>query len=273
MCEHPIMNNGRLIQQEHKRAEAYESELKLDKDQDSGLVYLTPDNAAKIEARIHLNPRYKKTVDDSNEKSTKFIIRQLKEGKLLYNKDNIEEIIKRINSENSTRMSKDEMGEIAGRIIKSASTKDILMKMLKEKDYSLIDEIAKPINTTTKDKKKERNRSNFSFATKFCHYMCFYLFEGEDWQDNYSIYDNIVINVLPDYINNRKSQDILLPFNKDKDIPPSKYYKKYQDLIGDILKENGNRISRNAFDHIMWYYTKTRKSVESADSNSNQRNE
>ena len=88
MCEHPIMNNGRLIQQEHKRAEAYESELKLDKDQDSGLVYLTPDNAAKIEARIHLNPRYKKTVDDSNEKSTKFIIRQLKEGKLLYNKDN-----------------------------------------------------------------------------------------------------------------------------------------------------------------------------------------
>ena len=191
---------------------------------------------------------------------------------MLYNRETIEAIIKRINSENSTRMSNPEMEKIAERIVDHASTKDILMNMLKGKKYSLIDIIAETINTTTNGNKKERNRSNFSFATKFCHYMCFYLFEGEDWQDNYSIYDNIVIKVLPDYAKSFGTEYDLKPFNKSKK-NPIEYYEEYQKCIDNILKESGNKISRNAFDHIMWYYTKTRKNVESTKSNNNQEDE
>lgn len=266
-----MCNNRTLIQREKEYAKDLISGLKLRKEGD--LVYLTLENAAKIEARIHLNPRYEKTVDDSNEKSAKHFIKQMKDAAPSdYNEGSIGMIIKRINSENSTRMSIDEMGEIARRIIKHASTKDILMNILKEKNYSLIDEIAKPINTKIKDSDKERNRSNFSFATKFCHYMCFYLFEGEECQDNFSIYDNIVIDVLPDYAKFFETKCDLKSFNKSKK-SPSEYYKEYQNCIGDILKKSGNAISRNAFDHIMWYYTKTRKNVESTKSNSNQLDE
>lgn len=268
MCEQSKKN---LIQQEQERASKYKSELDLEKDGD--LVLLTPENAAKIGARILLNPRYEKTVDETNENSAMFCIKQLKEGNFPYTKGNMETIIRRINSENSTRMSDDEMEEIAKRIVENASTKEELITILKKKDYSLIDEIAKTINTTTKDKKKERKRVNFSFATKFYHYMSFYLFEGKKWQDFYSIYDNIVIHLLPDYAKYLKIKCDLKPFNKNNAQKPSEYYEKYQALIGEILEKDGNKISRQAFDHIMWYYTKTKKDENPADPNSDQTDE
>ena len=154
---------------------------------------------------------------------------------------------------------------------------------MKNKNYPLIDIIAKSIKVKTKDKEgkecKERNRVNFSFATKFCHYMCFYLFEGRKWQDFYSIYDNIVINVIPEYedlfgirIQNH-DQNKLKPFNKNEWKTPSEYYKIFQVRIGKILVKNGNKISRNAFDHIMWYYTKTRKDKESEETNNDRTDE
>lgn len=261
-------NNETLIQQEQRQAREYKSGLDLEKD--GNLVLLTPENAAKIGARILLNPRYERTLDETNENSTRFFINQLKEGQMLYNKDNIETIIRRINSENSTRMSDGEMVEIAHRIVGLATTKEELITFLKNKDYSLIDAIAKNIKTQTKGK-KERNRVNFSFATKFYHYMSFYLFEGEkEYQDNYSIYDNIVIDIIPDYASFFNIECELKPFNKKRAILPSEYYKKYQDLIGDILKKNGNRITRNAFDHIMWYYTKTKKDENPMNANDDQ---
>jgi len=60
--------------------------------------------------------------------------------------------------------------------------------------YKLLDIIAKKTGATI------RPRENKSFASKFCHYACFYLFEGMDEQDNYSIYDSILKNALPLYI-------------------------------------------------------------------------
>ena len=44
--------------------------------------------------------------------------------------------------------------------------------------------------------------------------------------------------------------------------PKNKDYAKYQDIIKTILdnaeKESGIRISRNGFDHLIWYYYKGR---------------
>jgi hypothetical protein len=93
--------------------------------------------------------------------------------------------------------------------------------------------------------------------------MCFYLFEGEKAQDNYSIYDNIVINVLPNYM--KKGEKALPSFNKYNEGNASRYYEKYQKTIDIILENNPELISRNAFDHIMWYYTKTKTDQEQAE--------
>ncbi|MBR4254584.1 MAG: hypothetical protein IKQ16_05795 [Lentisphaeria bacterium] len=277
MSEQSEKNGGILIRQEQELAKKFISGLELEYYKDSKLVCLTKENAAKIGARILLNPRYEKTVDKTNTESAKHFIEELKKDKSLYKKKTIESIIRRINSENSTRMSRIEMEKIAKKIIKNASTLKEMKDMLKKKDYPLIDIIAKSIKVKTKDKEdkegKERNRVNFSFATKFCHYMCFYLFEGRIWQDFYSIYDNIVINVLPDYAIFFGTKYALKPFNKSKIEKPSDYYREYQKCIGDILKKNGNKISRNAFDHIMWYYTKTRKDGETEESNNDQTDE
>lgn len=43
-----------------------------------------------------------------------------------------------------------------------------------------------------------------SFASKFCHYTCFCLFEDEEEQDNYSNYDSVVRKMLPEYIKHFK---------------------------------------------------------------------
>lgn len=254
-------NNHILIQQEHESANEYISTMELEKQ--DGLVLLTKANAAKIEAMIHLNPRYGKTVDKTNTNSAMYSINELKNNEKLYDQNHIQEIIKRINRENSTRLSEEETAELAARVISSNKTFKKLKENLKKKDYSLIDVLADSVTTKTKTG-KDRRRKNFSFATKFCHYMCFYLFEREEAQDNYSIYDNIVINVLPDYM--KKGEKALTPFNKYNKGKPSDYYKEYQSIIDIILEYNKEKISRNAFDHIMWYYTKTQTDQEQTES-------
>jgi len=265
MSEQSEKNGGILIRQEQERANEFRESF-LDMDQERRIVHLTQDNAVKIEALIHFNPRYSNTVDKNNTKSAMALIKKLKEKDSIYTKDQIQGIIERINFENSTRMSDDEMKEIARRVFECANTKEDLFDKLKSKDYPLICIIADNVETTNPKNGKKRNRVNFSFATKFCHYMCFYLFEGEKDQDNYSIYDNIVINVIPEY------EDMLgiepkelLPFNKktDKGNNASKYYSKFQKRIDAILDKNYEdhrvMLSRYTFDHILWYSSKTVK--------------
>lgn len=99
---------------------------------------------------------------------------------------------------------------------------------------------------------KYYNRDNISFASKFCHYVCFYVFEGTASQDNYSIWDNVVKDVLPNYL---AGYDLDANVNLDD-------YATYRESINSILeaisKKNGRTISRNGFDHLLWYYHKGR---------------
>ncbi len=240
--------NETLIQRERKRVEEYlDRFIKKDK---KGHVRLTEDNATKIEALIRFNPRYGKTTNEENDKCAMSLIKKLKTDERLYKDgEHIRNIIGRINSENSTRMSTNDMDDLRDIIV--GIPKDDLLKMLKNDngEYELIDILARET--------KQDKRANFSFATKFCHYMCFYLFDEEKekkYQDNYSIYDNNVINTISDY---RKNKEKIPRYDKESTKEsPAQYYKNYQIIIDKILARKHDKISRNAFDHILWYCLK-----------------
>ena len=92
-----------------------------------------------------------------------------------------------------------------------------------------------------------RGRRNPSFASKFCHYACFHLFEGLPEQDSYSIYDNVIRKVL-----HRYAEKYNVKHGNLAD------YRNYRKTIDEIIKASGSNISRNGFDHLLWYYHKGR---------------
>lgn len=105
-----------------------------------------------------------------------------------------------VDAENSTHINADKVGrkEITDRIVQY---KDDLLELLKDtKKYPLIGILSKKTNPNEAGNTSPA-RKNFSFATKFCHYACFYIFENKDvaYRDSYSIYDYIVSNALKTY--------------------------------------------------------------------------
>ena len=112
-------------------------------------------------------------------------------------------------------------------------------------------------------KKKGTNRSNLSFASKFCSYASIFL----KTKIEYSKYDNVVASHLSDYIklylndnSTKKSKYKQDATNKKKSRDTLQYtidiYSTYYKLIGDIidsLHKQNIFINRNEFDHIVWY--------------------
>jgi hypothetical protein len=110
-------------------------------------------------------------------------------------------------------------------------------------------------------------RKNFSFATKFCHYCALYLLT-EDKRDSFSIFDSVMEKSLPQYIRaneklrtNQKFSDFVSRNALQKKVKSlnsptdfSDFYKKYQGVIDALIGDSG--ISRNGFDHIVWYSSK-----------------
>lgn len=166
-----------------------------------------------------------------------------------------------VDAENSTHINADKVGrkEITDRIV---NYKDDLLELLKDtKNYPLIETLSKKTNPNEAGNTNPA-RKNFSFATKFCHYACFYIFENKDveYRDSYSIYDYIVSNALTTYYG---FEDIKPSENdsNEKQFFVEKY-RNYQTFI-DNLRDNAakeykesNPVSRNGFDHLLWYYYK-----------------
>ena len=165
----------------------------------------------------------------------------------------IYEVISAIDRENSTHLTADKNAskyEGAGRkelSIKIARRLKSLREILRDrkKGMKLIDKLA--------EKTADGNgRQNYSFATKFCHYACFYLLQGLPEQDNYSIYDDVLGKSLPAYMEYYK----LNKYTQEN----FKSYKIYSEVIDAIREkaaiETGYLISRNGFDHLLWYYHK-----------------
>lgn len=230
------------------------------------LVKLTQDNVAKVESIIRTDSNYSsfKEANYSNDKYSPYWIRemgkhlgQIKEEKKEDDFEKIvENVVEKIDKENGTHLTADCIKDENGTIKKSARDfmKDqiiacyknkTLLNYLKNPDFNkenLIRILSEPTGI------KGKGRSHLSFASKFCHYSCYHLFSGEKEQDNYSIYDRYVREALPFYLKKYEINNIKIT---DKST-----YKEYQQAIDAILKKADEKISRNGFDHLVWYYFK-----------------
>ncbi len=221
------------------------------------MAKLTRENVAKAEAMIRNDSAYIRSSDINaapNEKyggSTAYWMTQLK-GVLIDGQENklysYEEIIKgaveAVDRENSTHLNSDNCGrqEITERICRFECNE--LIKCLKAPEYKdmlLIREISRVTSA------KKRARTNISFASKFCHYACFYLFEGTEFQDNYPIYDRILKTVLVWYLDYYSIDHFDL-----------RTYKGYREAVDSVIFASRGNISRNGFDHLLWYFHKGR---------------
>lgn len=226
------------------------------------LVVLSFENVCKAEAMIKNDSKYGKASDENAGRrgsylgSTAYWFNQMKP--LLDDlsipsddekwKEVVKEVVCSIDRENSTHLNADGVGrdEITKRIV---SNKDDLIEMLKDKDnLELFNLIQKETNPGDN---KHHSRINTSFASKFCHYACLYLFEGQPEQDNYSIYDNVIREVLP-----------LYAAKYGVEVENLRDYVEYSRVIDAIRnavsKETGYELSRNGFDHLLWYFHKGR---------------
>ena len=224
--------------------------------QGNTLAKLTRDNVAIVEAMIRNDSAYIHSTDVSaapvyNRKgevkyggSSAYWMTLLKRSLLDNVSDSVytyEQIIKgaveAVDRENSTHLNADKCGrqEITERIYRFDRKE--FVKCLKNPDYNDMALIREISRTTSA---KERARSNLSFASKFCHYACFYVFEGTEYQDNYSIYDGILKTVLPLYLGYYKIE-------RNYDLSD---YKDYRLAVDSIREASRIEISRNGFDHL-----------------------
>ena len=153
-----------------------------------------------------------------------------------YSAESLDTLCKTINAENSTHLREHERKAIVKMILNQCKDINSFKKRLKDKNYALVYDIR-----ALKESYENRNtiRANYSFATKFCHYSCYYLFKDDKSRDLYPIYDS----VISDYV----KKSIVYKNSKNRDLND---YKNYVNIIDEIIKDK--EISRNGFDHLIW---------------------
>lgn len=192
----------------------------------------------------------------------------------------IEGAVISIDITNSTRMSDEERRELADRIIVDlgfSSPEESAQAVLEE----LKERLMVPFDPDSGDPHNGKNhlfailvketsigRMNISFASKFCSYGYGYLIGGEN---PYSRYDNVVSGFLSSYMDvygypgdkkPRKNSYKISQCKQERN-DPYKYrldvYRNYCFVIGyiiDSLKKEGIILTRDEFDHIIWYSQK-----------------
>lgn len=276
------MNMDTKISEEINQSKKYLLELV---DENIKIPKLTIDNVAKVEAMIQTDSRYSNNSNEYRGNTSAKFFNNLKEIEKNMSEENLDKnkykiasiifkLVSAIDRENSTHLNsnlknsnKKEGGcfKIANAILKI--DKKILLDHLQNPEASL----SQPEGLFRKIEAKETGgRINTSFASKFCHYACFNLFNDKN-RDNYSIYDAVIRRALPVYIkyykNNEQLSEILKKIEKKK-FNLEKYkmlyldYADFQKVIDAVIKASGNVISRNGFDHLLWYYFKGKNEDE-----------
>ena len=221
---------------------------------------LSRDNVAIIEAMIQHDSAYINSTNVESEKSTAHCMIEFKKAVFSNNKtidfNIILDAVVAVDRDNTTHLNSDGGGrkEISERIHQLSTDK--LVKFLYDPigtNYELIDIICKKTNS---ERKPQRN---ISFASKFCHYAAFYFFEGNPQQDNFSIYDKVLQINLPRYLKFYGIEADIKTVEKEKNRDG---YVSYQKAVDAVIKASGSRISRNGFDHLVWYYYKGRKEMD-----------
>lgn len=243
-----------IIQKEEESSKQY-SITTLRTKEGIELAELTHNNVALVEAMISYDSDYSNSGNTESETSSAYWLTKLKKEVFGNNKSKsdyrkiIENCVQYIDSENSTHLNADGVGrkQMTERLVKLDKAKLVeYLRNPEKENYKLIEILAEK---TVPEDSKYHGRKNFSFATKFCHYACFYLFEGQQEQDNFSIYDSIVAEHLPDYAKHFKTE-LKKGYNLN--------YKAYITSIDAIRAKGKELISRNGFDHLLWYFHKAR---------------
>ncbi|MEE8717352.1 MAG: hypothetical protein SOI24_09990 [Coriobacteriales bacterium] len=177
--------------------------------------------------------------------------------------DDVERIINQIDAANSTHLaSQGRTKGGKGRELTAGVICGIknLKERLSEGDDSLVDEIAKGGG---------KNKYNFSFASKFCAYVC--LFARDIGQDKYCIYDNVVSQVLPYYAYLYADEKTVQKYSHPKRGKVSTVvdrltrqqhdYTSYRKLVDAVIaginqQGMGPSITYADFDQLVWYYFK-----------------
>lgn len=243
-----------LIQEEQKASRKFFIKT-LKTEEGIEIAELTHENVALVEAMIRYDSDYSNSSNTESNTSSAYWLMELKKEVIEKNKSEfhyskiIENCVQYIDSENSTHLTADGVGrkQMSERLMKLDRAKLVEYLRYPEKEnYKLIEILTEK---TVPEESKYYGRRNFSFATKFCHYACFYLFEGQQEQDNFSIYDSIVVKNLPDYAKYFKTE-----LKEDY----KSNYKVYITTIDAIRAKGKELISRNGFDHLLWYFHKAR---------------
>lgn len=231
--------------------------LKVEK---NGLIELSRFNVALVENMIRTDNRYRKSFDKDAKPegkyngSSAYWFTRLNENL----EKNLQYVINALDIENSTHLNSDSVGrkELTNRLIERYKNVDELKADLQKTDkyIELIDELATKTNPSVEKywmesrnpNKKYNARRNLSFASKFCHYASYYLL-GDEYKDEFSIYDEVIKRKLPEYLKYYK-----VPFERRA----FDDYIKYNQLIGELLNKLDERISRRGFDQLIWYYYK-----------------
>ena len=242
------------IEQERKASLKYD--LKCNSNNQE-LVELTQDNVARVEAMIRHDSDYSNSGNEKSSTSSAYCFKKLSNVLIKKEKISVEEYKKIIfecvsvvDRENSTHLNADGVGreEMTSRIVQ-IDKKQLLayLQFPTKNQYKLVDILSEKTHPTDATKKA---RENFSFTSKFCHYACMYIFKGRDEQDNFSIFDSIVSMHMPKYA---QYYNIPLPINYKK------CYADYIATIDKIIKASGDVVSRDGFDHLLWYFHKARE--------------
>lgn len=242
-----------LIDEEAKAARKY----KLDRLENSEhLVELSRENVAKIEFILTIDssyngddkPRNNKKGKEVFEGSSTYWLEKMKEvviDKKAVKRTEYEKIVKKVvtslDRENSTHLETDGVGciELTKRICEMTQS-DLVMDLYSG-GYELYERLAEKTNPSESGK---TGRKNLSFASKFCHYACYAFFTDEK-RDNYSIADSVIKRMIPIYMNYFGMEE---PSKKALDD-----YQVFQKCVNKLIAKSNNEISRNGFDHLIWY--------------------
>lgn len=176
----------------------------------------------------------------------------------------IDKLVKAVDQSNATHLTAaiDGRGEMAKRIIAKCITLQDLRNELLKKPFitnngienvdpnHILYELAGKLPDT-----KGGFRCNLSFASKFCQFASKILNAGYE----YSKYDNIVSKALPIYINEYLGIKVNGGYFLTGGMLLSEKtlkYAEYCDYIDKIIAKVNQGISREEFDHIVWYTNK-----------------
>lgn len=237
--------------------------------------YFTEKNIHFVEAMIKYNPTYSAVLDEKHPDYKNNYVGILKSEKAnFFDFEALEMVIKSIDKYDSTHLNSE------GNLPKGSEHKGVLKTVNRIKkinniqermmsgDPNLVYEIASGVDT----------KYNFSFASKFCAYVCEFAL---DKNDGYCIYDDVIQAILPLYIYRYVDEETARKYCKivNKNSPEHRRvestisnlktkdniegYKEYRDIIDKVIKGiekiDGIKITYSQFDHMLWYYFKGSK--------------